>query len=157
MLNLEKYFKKYVWDDQRTPYFVPVERMTRPQADYEVYAYSVFVGILFGVVSGASLLIDDPARNSDLVAVGGFVLLCAAIIFGATKQVVAAWSCTAAPAVVLLYFFFYGFPPRLGTIDHVVLIAFMVIWLRYSLRIVVIARAYEGLPERLPEPPAAPD
>ena len=48
MLNLEKYFKKYIWDDERTPYFVPASRMTRRQADYELHAYAIFVGILFG-------------------------------------------------------------------------------------------------------------
>jgi hypothetical protein len=38
MMNLEKYFKKYLWDDERTPYLVPVARMTRRQADYELHA-----------------------------------------------------------------------------------------------------------------------
>jgi hypothetical protein len=27
MMGLEKYFKKYVWDDERTPYLVPVARI----------------------------------------------------------------------------------------------------------------------------------
>jgi hypothetical protein len=118
MLNLEKYIKKYVWDDERTPYLVPVARMTRRQADYELHAYSVFVGVL-----------------------------CAALIFAFTKTVHAAWYCAAAPIAALLYFFVHGFHPSLSAIDHAALIVFGVIWLRYSLRVVAIARAYPGLPE----------
>ena len=147
MLNLEKYFKKYIWDDERTPYFVPVARMTRRQADYELHAYAVFVGILFAMVTGGALLSQDPQIKSDAVAVYGFTVVCATIIFGFTKAVYAAWYCAVAPLVALLYFFLYGFHPNLNAIDHAVLIAFGLIWLRYSLRVVAIARAYPGMPE----------
>ena len=59
----------------------------------------------------------------------------------------AAWYCALAPLVALLYFFLYGFHPNLNAIDHAVLIGFGLIWLRYSLRVVAIARAYRGMPE----------
>jgi hypothetical protein len=39
-LNWEKLFKRYIWDDDRTPYLVPASRMTRKQADYEIFAYT---------------------------------------------------------------------------------------------------------------------
>jgi hypothetical protein len=147
MMNLEKYFKKYIWDDERTPYLVPVARMTRSQADYEIYAYAVFVGVLFGLVTGGALLSQDPQIRSEAVAVYGFTVVCAAIIFGFTKAVQAAWYCAAAPLVALLYFFLYGFHPNLSTIDHAVLIVFGLIWLRYSLRVAAIARDYPEMPE----------
>ena len=147
MLNLEKYFKKYIWDDERTPHFVPASRMTRRQADYELHAYAIFVGILFAMVAGGALLSQDPQIKSDAVAVYGFTVVCATIIFGSIKAVYAAWYCAAAPLVALLYFFIYGFHPHLNAIDHAVLIVFGLIWLRYSLRLVAIARAYPGLPE----------
>jgi hypothetical protein len=146
MLNLEKYFKKYIWDDERTPYFVPVARMTRRQADYELHAYAMFVGILFAMVTGGALLSQDPQIASDAVAVYGFTVVCATIIFAATKAVQAAWYCAIVPLVALLYFFLYGFHPNLDAIDHAVLIGFGIIWLRYSLRVVAIARAYPGMP-----------
>ncbi len=59
----------------------------------------------------------------------------------------AAWYCAAVPLVALLYFFLYGFHPNLNAIDHAALIGFGLIWLRYSLRVVAIARAYRGMPE----------
>jgi hypothetical protein len=95
MLNLEKYFKKYIWDDERTPYFVPVRSMTRRQADYELHAYAIFVGILFAMVSGGALLSQDPHIKSDGVAVYGFTVICAAVILESTKAVQAAWYCAA--------------------------------------------------------------
>jgi hypothetical protein len=146
MLNLEKYFKKYIWDDERTPYFVPASSMTRRQADYELHAYAVFVGTLFAMVTGGALLSQDPHIKSDAVAVYGFTVVCATIIFGASKAVYAAWYCAVVPLVALLYFFLYGFHPNLNAIDHAVLIGFGIIWLRYSLRVVAIVRAYPGLP-----------
>jgi hypothetical protein len=145
MLNLEKYIKRYVWDDERTPYLVPVARMTRRQADYELHAYSVFVGILFGMVAGGALLSQDPQIRSEAVAVYGFTVVCAAIIFAFTKAVPAAWYCAIVPLAALLYFFLYGFHPNLSTIDHVVSIVFGLIWLRYSLRVVAIARNYPDM------------
>jgi hypothetical protein len=147
MLNLEKYFKKYIWDDERTPYFVPVARMTRRQADYELHAYAMFVGILFVMVTGGALLSQDPHIASDAVAVYGFTVVCATIIFASTKAVHAAWYCAVVPLVALLYFFLYGFHPNLNAIDHAALIGFGIIWLRYSLRVVAIARAYQGMPQ----------
>jgi hypothetical protein len=147
MMNLEKYFKKYVWDDDRTPYLVPVARMTRRQADYELHAYTVFVGVLFAMVTGGALLSEDPQIKSDAVAVYGFTVICATVILGITKAVYAAWYCAVAPLLALLYFFVHGFHPNLSGIDHVVLIGFLLIWLRYSLRVVKIARAYPDMPE----------
>jgi hypothetical protein len=147
MLNLEKYIRKYVWDDERTPYLVPVARMTRRQADYELHAYSVFVGILFGMVSAGAILSQDPQIKSDAVAVYGFTVVCGALVFAFTKAVQAAWYCAVAPVVALLYFFLYGFHPNLSTIDHVALIVFGLIWLRYSLRVVAIARNYPDMPQ----------
>jgi hypothetical protein len=126
---------------------VPVARMTRRQADYELHAYAMFVGILFAMVTGGALLSQDPHIKSAAVAVYGFTVVCATVILGATKAVHAAWYCAAAPLVALLYFFVHGFHPNLDAIDHAALIAFGLIWLRYSLRVVAIARAYQAMPE----------
>jgi hypothetical protein len=147
MVNLEKYIKRYIWDDERTPYLVPVARMTRRQADYELHAYTVFIGVLFAIVGAGALLSQDPLIRSDAVAVYSLSVVCAAVVLGFTRLVYPAWYCAAAPLVALLYFFVYGFHPNLQTIDHVALIIFALVWLRYSLRVVVIARAYPNMPE----------
>jgi hypothetical protein len=144
-MSWEKLFKRYIWDDDRTPYFVPAAKMTRKQADHEIFAYTVFLGILFSVICLAAL--SGHADQSDLIVLYGFTALVSTVVLGVTKHLYAAYYCGAAPAAFLLYLLAYGFPSGLAAIDHFVLIAFALIWLRYSYRIVAIARAYPDLPE----------
>jgi hypothetical protein len=142
-LNWEKLFKRYIWDDDRTPYFVPAARMTRKQADHEIFAYTVFLGILFAVVCLAALA---DAGTSDLIVVYAFSAIVGTVVLGVTKHLYAAWYCGAVPVAFLLYLLVYGFPAGLAPIDHFVLIAFGLIWLRYAYRVIGIARAYPGMP-----------
>ncbi len=64
-VNWEKLFKRYIWDDDRTPYFVPAARMTSKQADYEVFAYTIFLGSLLVIVGlvGARAMPADRMRS----------------------------------------------------------------------------------------------
>jgi hypothetical protein len=149
-MNWENFVKRYVWDDDRTPYLVRVARITRRQADYEIYLYTVFLGVLFVAVILAALAGALPQGRSEAVALYGFSVVCAALLFGVTKHLWAALYCSAVPAAALLYVFTHGLPPHLGTIDHVVLLVFALIWLRYSMRIVSLAKAYPDLPETPP-------
>ncbi len=74
-------------------------------------------------------------------------MVCGAILFGATRHLWPGLYCAATPLAALLYLLVVGFPPRLGTIDHVVIIAFILLWGWYATRIVAIARAYPDMPE----------
>jgi hypothetical protein len=161
-MNWENFVKRYIWDDDRTPYFVGVGKISRHQADCEIYAYLVFLGILFAVITVAALAGALPQGRSQAVALYGFTMICGAIVLGATKHLWAALYCSAAPVTVLFFLFTSGFPARLGTIDRVAVILFALVWLRYSVRIVGLAKAYPGLPEgapprlgrrRTPQPP----
>jgi hypothetical protein len=151
-MDWENFVKRYVWDDERTPYFVRVGKITRRQADYEIYAYTVFQGVLFGVLAIAALAGGLPQGRSEATALYGFTMVCSAIVFGTTKHPWPALYCGAAPIAALLYFLVSGFPPRLGAIDRVVLIGFALIWLRYSIRIVGLAKAYPDLSGPASEP-----
>ena len=62
VVSWEKLIKRYIWDDDRTPYLVPASRMTRKQADHEIFAYTIFLGILLAIVCLAALPI--PAGRS---------------------------------------------------------------------------------------------
>ena len=104
-MNWENFVKRYVWDDDRTPYFVGVGKITRRQVDYESYVYAVFLGVLFGVITIAALAGGLPQGRSQAVALYGFTIVCSTILFGATKHVWAALYCSAAPLAVLFYLF----------------------------------------------------
>lgn len=152
-MDWDKAFKKYVWDDQKTPYLTAPDRLTQVQAGYELYAYSLFLGILFTVVAIAGLTGTGHTGKAYGVALYAFTAVCAAILLGATRHYYAALYCASAPPCALLFFYLYGFHPNLGAIDHGVILVFVVLWFRYALRVVAIGKRYPDMP---PETGGAP-
>lgn len=142
---MDKFFRKYVWDDERTPYLVSVARLTRRQIEYEVRFYVVFTGILFALVSVAALSHSLPHGDARGVSLFAFTQVCAALLLGASRSTWAALYCASAPLGVLLYFALFGFHSSLGTADKTLLVALAVVWVAYCGRLVALARAYAGL------------
>jgi hypothetical protein len=143
-VNWEKLIKRYIWDDVRTPYLVPASRMTRKQADHEIFAYTIFVGVLLFIICLAAL---PHAGTADVLVLYAFSAIVATVVLGVTKHVYAAWYCGTIPLALLTFLLLYGFPASLAPIDHFVLIVFALIWLRYAYRVIGIARAYPAIPE----------
>ncbi len=146
-MSWDKFVKRYVWDDTKTPYFVRVAKLTKVQAGYELFSYSLFLAILFAVISVVSLSDQAPQGRSDVVSLYAFCVVCGAIVLGMTKSSAAAHVCASAPLAALLYFFLEGFPPGLGEIDKWVLIAAALGLLGYSLRVVAMAKSYPNMPD----------
>jgi hypothetical protein len=146
-MDWEKHFKKYVWNDDKTPYFTPVAKLNRSQAGNEITIYAVFIGTLFCVVAVLANTGALPHGRSFAVALYAFTMVCAAIVFGFTKHYSAAWYCGLAPVAALIYFFLFGFHPSSGTVDHVVILVIVGLWLRYSWRVITIGKHYEDMPE----------
>jgi hypothetical protein len=149
-MSWDKYIKKYVWDDNKTPYFVAVRRLNRSQADHELFAYTLFITLLFAAISIISLTENAPHGKSYAVAFYTFSVSCSAVLFGVTKHVQAAYYLALAPVASLAYFFVVGFPPRLATIDELVLVCIALALLRYSMRVVAIAKTYQDMPADAP-------
>ena len=150
MLDWEKLFKRYVWDDEKTPYLTSAGDLTRSQADNELHVYSVFLGILFGVVAVASAIGTSSYGRSMEVAFYGFSVVCAAVVLAFTKHYLAAIYCAATPAAALAFLFFHGFSPTLVPLDHIVILAVLLLMLRYSFRVMAIVRRYPELPPGQP-------
>jgi hypothetical protein len=144
-MDWETLFKRYVWSDVRTPYLVPVARLTREQAGYELFFYALFVGVLFGVIAVMALSGRLPHGGADIVSLYAFSLVCAAVVLGAIRHPWAALWCSSAPLGALAYFALFGFHPNLGFSDKVLLVALMLLWLVYVPRLVAVARAYPAL------------
>lgn len=141
----EKMIKRYVWNDERTPYFTRVANLSRRQAHYELFIYVLLVGVLSGVLSVASLSAELPQGSSAGVSLYAFTVCCASILLGAARHPWAALWCASAPLAALVYFALYGFHPGLGYADKVLLVAVMSVWLLYGHRVFAIARAWPGL------------
>jgi hypothetical protein len=152
-MSWDKQFKKYVWDDEKTPYFTSVANLNRRQASNEIYIYTLFIGTLFCVIALLANTGALPHGRSFGVALYSFSMVCATIVLGFTKNYLAAWYCGLAPVATLLFFFVLGFRPDSSTMDHVLIFVFVALWLRYSWRIICIGKHFEDMPEPDPEPP----
>ncbi len=141
----ERFVKRYVWNDERTPYFTRVAHLTQRQAHYELFGYALLVGVLSGVLSIASLASGLPHGDAAGVSIYAFSVCCAAVLLGATRHPWAAVWCSALPLAVLAYFAWYGFHPALGPLDKALLILAMLAWLAYAPRVVAVARAWQAL------------
>lgn len=146
-MDWEKHFKKYVWDDDKTPYFTPVAKLNRSQASNEITIYALFIGTLFCVVTVLANTGALPHGRSFAVALYAFTMVCAAIVFGFSKHYLAAWYCGLAPVAALVYFYLFGFHPNSGAIDHIVILVLVGLWLRYSWRVIAIGKHFENMPE----------
>jgi hypothetical protein len=144
---MDKFFRKYVWDDERTPYLVSVARLTRRQIEFEVRFYAVISGVLFALVSLASLSNSLPHGDARGVSLYAFTQVCAALLLGVTRSTWAALYCASAPLAVLVYFVLFGFHPSLGTADKTLLLAVAVLWVAYCGRLLAVVHNYSGLAE----------
>ena len=145
-MSWDKYFQRYIWNDQTTPYLVPVEKLNQRQGDSEILIYALFVGVFFG----ASAVISLGQEGSPGIAFYGFTVVCAAVLFVMLKSYTAALYLSATPAVALVYLYFYGLGSLRPAFDTLLVTVILLLLLRYSLRIVAIAKHYPDLP---PGPP----
>jgi hypothetical protein len=147
-LDWEKLFKRYILDDDKTPYFTAVARLTRRQARYELFAYCLLTGAIYLIVGVASLSPKLPHGHAIGVPLYAFALLWAAIMLGVLRHPVAAACCATAPVAAMMYLLLFGFHPNIGTGDKVLIVALLLLWMRYNLRILAIARGFPEMPER---------
>lgn len=143
-LDWEKLFKRYVWHDERTPYLTRVANLTRVQAHYEIFGYSLFMGVLSGVLAVVTLSPTLPHGGTAFVPVYAFTVCCAALILGFTRHPWAAIWCALAPLAALLYFAAWGFHPGLEIGDQALLVVVALGGLLYSRRLVAVVRAWHG-------------
>jgi len=145
-MNWEKLFLKYVWNDQTTPYLVPVAKLNQRQGNSEILIYSLFLAVFFGATALMSLR-GGPEGRSLGVAFYGFSVVCASVIFIIMKSYPAALYLSATPAVALAYIYFYGLGSEREMFDTVIVTVILILLLRYSLRIVALARSYPDFPD----------
>ncbi len=140
--------KKYVWNEERTPYLVPPRKLTPSQARSEIFVYTLFLGILFAVVTAVSAgaAVERDEFSALAVTAYGASVLGAAILLGWRKDARAALYCLSAPVAVLLALFAGWLPPGLAGIDKAVILVIAVLWLAYAFRAVGVARAHGERP-----------
>lgn len=153
MLDWEGLFKRYVWDDRTTPYLVPVAKLNRQQADSEVLAYSLFVGVLFSVVALGAMSEMSPHGRSPAAGFYAFTVVCACLLLHYTKAVPAALYLGTAPLAGLGYVAVVGTTSGRNPIDTAVVAAILIVLALYSFRLLNLIRRYPSLPDNGAAPP----
>lgn len=146
-LDWESLFKRYVWDTRTTPYFTPAARLTRAQANNEILAFTLFIGILFSVAAVGALTDRALFGRSPTVGLYAFSVVAGAVILNYTKAVIAAAYVTAAPLACLAFILIYGFSDERSRADSFIVLGIVVVLLLYAPRLISVARAYPDMPE----------
>jgi len=144
-MDWEKLFLRYIWNEQTTPYFVPVNKLNQRQGNSEILIYCIFLGVFFAAASLFSMQ-GGPDGASLGVVYYGFSVVCAAVIFAIMKSYLAALYLSATPLAALGYLYFYGLSTERTIFDTLLVTVILLLLLRYSFRIVAIARTYADLP-----------
>ena len=144
-MDWEGLFKKYIWNEQTTPYFTKVSELNQRQGKSEIILYSLLLGVFFAIASLFSIGSGAEQYGSGL-GLYSFSIVCAAVIFGIVKNYYAALYLSASPAASLAYLFFHGLSSSRERIDTLIVTILLLLLLRYSIRIVAIAKSYPNFP-----------
>lgn len=151
MFDWNGLIKRYVWDDETTPYFVPVQKLSREQADSELFFFSFLFSIFFAVLSILAFVGKLPIGPSKIATGYCFTVVAAAVFVGTIRFPWAAVYCLLAPAVIVATLFVAGFPAKMELFDQLIFLALVLAVLRYTFRVVRITMAYPNLPSRPPK------
>lgn len=147
-MDWEKYVKKYVWDEKKTPFFLAVDKLSQAQARNELFLYAFFLATLFLVVTlGSALDLGTGKRGfPGWVAAYAFSVTCGAIALGQFRNFYAALYCISAPLLGMVYALSDSLHPNFAAVDKYFLLILCLLWLRYAMRVLGIVKAFPRLP-----------
>jgi hypothetical protein len=150
--------RRYVWDEDRTPYLVRPERLSPVQARSELFAYGLLLatlGALLAVITALGTLHAGAGGWRGLAAYAATIAI-AAVALGATAHPAAAWYCATAPVVMAAGALAGALRPGMTPVEMAGFALLAALWLAYASRVVRIARRLHGPPDpRRADPRAA--
>ena len=146
MSNWEKWTKKYVWDDEKTP---SLYRSTNsPQATgEELFLYIIFVGTPIGLLTFVSLAAVTRQENIGYLLFLVYAMSILAFTSFTHRRANTAFYSATVPIVLLLHLIVNGFPSKLHEIEQGLFLVFLLLWLRYAMRIVRMAKKFPEMRE----------
>ena len=146
-MDWDKYLKRYVWDDDKTPYFVATSKLNRRQAENEIRAYAILIGFLFALLAVFSLSSHAPMGRSVGASFYALTMVFGCLLLGATRHYYVAVYCALAPLAIVVFLSINGFPPKMAAVDHIVVGTVLIAWGAYSFRLASIVRRYPYMPD----------
>ena len=133
--------RKYIWDEEKTPYLVRSDRLTPGQGRSELFVYAFLLAILASVVALVTATGDSRLGPlaSPAVALYAVTILAGAIALGASAHPAAAAYCATAPLALALGTLLGALRPGMAGGDTMIFAALSTLWLGYAARVVRIA------------------
>lgn len=146
--------KRYVWDEEKTPQLIPFDVLSKSQARKELFVYTLSLSITFALIAIVAMAGAKSGANfkSFGMAFYAFSVFCGAVVLGMNKFHAAALYVASAPLAAMIYIFADGAGAGLVLAEKIGLLVCSVIWFRYALRIVAIAKAYPDMREESEQP-----
>ena len=127
----------YIFDKQKTPYLTEAKDLTLAQSQYELAAYGVFVGSLYGIVGLAASL--TYFKNNDLIYLGWLMASVAVIysIFAVVRkyELIGSYIISVAPSVIVAYSLFEAFKNNSSFLTLTIFLCLFLLSLKYGWRV----------------------
>ena len=130
----------YLFDKQRTPYLTEAKDLTLAQSQYELVAYGVFVGSLFGIVGLAATL--TFFENSNFIYL--IWSLCSAVviysIFSVIRnyELIPSYIISIGPSVIVAFCFYEALMSSSSILTLTIFVCLLLLSLKYGWRVVRI-------------------
>jgi hypothetical protein len=127
----------YIFDKQKTPYLTVAKDLTLAQSQYELAAYGVFVGSLYGIVGLAASL--TYFKNNDPIYLGWLMASVAVIysIFAVLRkyELIGSYIISVAPSVIVAYSLFEAFKNNSSFLTLTIFLCLFLLSLKYGWRV----------------------
>ena len=127
----------YIFDKQKTPYLTEAKELTLAQSQYELTAYGVFVGSLYGIVGLAASL--TYFKNNDPIYLGWLMASVAVIysIFAVVRkyELIGSYIISVAPSVIVAYSLFEAFKNNSSFLTLTIFLCLFLLSLKYGWRV----------------------
>ena len=138
----------YIFDKQKTPYLTEAKDLTLAQSQYELAAYGVFVGSLYGIVGMAATLTffknNDPIYLVWLMASVAVIYSIFAVI--RKYELVGSYIISVAPSIIVAYSLFDAFKNNSSFLTLTIFICLFLLSLKYGWRVskIVVWQRFNG-------------
>ena len=127
----------YIFDKQKTPYLTEAKDLTLAQSQYELAAYGVFVGSLYGIVGLAASL--TYFKNNDPIYLGWLMASVAVIysIFAVVRkyELIGSYIISVAPSVIVAYSLFEAFKNNSSFLTLTIFLCLFLLSSKYGWRV----------------------
>ena len=138
----------YIFDKQKTPYLTEAKNLSLAQSQYELTAYGVFVGTIYGIIGLAAILSifkgNDPTYYIWLFASLSVIYSIFSVI--RRYELISSYIISLAPSVIVALCFYEALIKNSSLLSLTIFVCLFLISLKYGWRIsrIVAWQRYTG-------------